>query len=50
MLIFLSVGLPVAFVGLLGVGSIAFETLCDHFPRIEAALYKALAFNVFEWL
>lgn len=50
MLMFLSVGLPVAFVGLLGIGSLAFESICNHFPRLETMLEKALAFNVFELL
>ena len=50
MMVFLSVGLPLAAVGILATLTPAFETLLNHHPAIETMLYKALAFNPFELL
>jgi hypothetical protein len=45
---FFSVGLPIAFVGVLAVTFPAFETLLNHHPALEAKLLKAMAFNPFD--
>lgn len=48
MMAFLSVGLPLAAVGILATLTPAFESLLNHHPAIETAFEKALAFNPFE--
>lgn len=50
MMAFLSVGLPLAAVGILATLTPAFESLLNHFPAIETVFEKALAFNPFEIL
>ena len=46
----LSVGLPLAAVGILATLTPAFEALLNHHPAIETMLCKALAFNPFEYI
>ena len=43
MLAFLSVGLPVLAVAVLGVLSALFERLLDYFPGLEDALFRLFA-------
>lgn len=43
MLAFLSVGLPVLAVAVLGVLYCGFERLLDRFPGLEAALFRLFA-------
>lgn len=43
MLAFLSVGLPVLAVALLGLLYIPFQWLLDRFPGLEAALFRLFA-------
>ena len=43
MMFFLSLALPVAFVGSLAVLSALFDRLLDRFPGLEAALFSLFA-------
>jgi len=42
MLFFLSIGLPVAFIGTIGICCVMFERLLDRFPGLEKRLFRLM--------
>lgn len=50
MLTLFSVGLPLFALAALIPACKLFESLLNRFPRLETAILKAAAFNVFEYL